>query len=122
VGKTFDIGIKSESVGLYNIALNTVQKEHILLFDNNTVFSDIIYEPFTGFRQQRLKLVGWKTANWNGDYYAPGFVFDAAQVTYWTANTDYRIGDSVLNTKASSMWPRSTTTQQTQYSTTPIGR
>tara|TARA_Y100000591_G_scaffold27927_2_gene20620 strand:+ start:8216 stop:21100 length:12885 start_codon:yes stop_codon:yes gene_type:complete len=95
LGKTFELAIKSPDVGLYNIALNTVQKEHILLFDNKTVFSDIIYEPYTGFRQQRLKLVGWKTAGWNGDYYAPGFVFDAAQVTYWSANTDYRIGDSV---------------------------
>jgi hypothetical protein len=95
IGKTFELGIKSDTVGLYNIALNTVQKEHVLLFDNSTVFADIIYDAFTGFRQQRLKLVGWKTAGWNGDYYAPGFVFDAAQVTYWTANTDYRIGDSV---------------------------
>jgi hypothetical protein len=95
IGKTFELGIKSDTVGLYNIALNTVQKEHILLFDNSTVFADIIYDPFTGFRQQRLKMVGWKTAGWNGDYYAPGFVFDAAQVTYWLANTDYRIGDSV---------------------------
>jgi len=95
IGKTFELGIKSNTVGLYNIALNTVQKEHVLLFDNNTVFADIIYDPFTGFRQQRLKLVGWKTAGWNGDYYAPGFVFDASEVTYWTANTDYRIGDSV---------------------------
>ncbi len=95
IGKTFELGIKSDTVGLYNIALNTVQKEHVLLFDNSTVFADIIYDPFTGFRQQRLKIVGWKTAGWNGDYYAPGFVFDAAQVVYWTANTDYRIGDSV---------------------------
>ena len=95
VGKTFELAIKSQEIGLYSIALNTVQKEHILLFDNNTVFSDIIYDPFTGFRQQRLKLVGWKTAGWNGDYYAPGFLFDAAQVTYWIANTDYRIGDSI---------------------------
>ena len=95
IGKTFELGIKSDSIGLFHVALNTVQKEHILLFDNSTVFADIIYDPYTGFRQQRLKLVGWKTAGWNGDYYAPGFVFDAAQVTYWTANTDYRIGDSV---------------------------
>jgi len=95
IGKTFDIGIKSDSIGLYNIALNTVQKEQILLFDNSTVFADIIFDPFTGFRQQRLKIVGWKTAGWNGDYYAPGFMFDAAQVSYWTANTDYKIGDTV---------------------------
>ena len=95
IGKTFELGIKSDVVGLYNIAINTVQKEHVLLFDNSTVFADVIYDPFTGFRQQRLKVVGWKTAGWNGDYYAPGFVFDAAQVTYWLANTDYRIGASV---------------------------
>ena len=95
IGKTFDISIKDEHTGLYNIALNTVQKEHILLFDNTTVFSDIIFDPLTGFRQARLKLVGWKTGGWNGDYYAPGFVFDAAQVTYWVANTDYKIGDTV---------------------------
>ncbi len=95
LGKTFDLTMKSADIGLYNIELNTVQKEHILIFDNNTVFSDVIYDPFTGFRQQRLKVVGWKTGNWDGDYYAPGFVFDAAQVTYWVANTDYRIGDAV---------------------------
>ena len=95
IGKTFELGIKSDSIGLYNVALNTVQKEHILLFDNSTVFADIIYDQETGFRQQRLKVVGWKTAGWNGDYYAPGFMFDAAQVSYWKANTDYRIGDTV---------------------------
>ena len=95
IGKTFELGIKSQDVGLYNVALNTVEKEHILLFDNSTVFADKIYDPYTGFRQLRLKLVGWKTAGWNGDYYAPGFVFDSAQVTYWIANTDYRIGDSI---------------------------
>ena len=80
---------------MYNLALNTLQKEHILLFDNETVFSDILFDPITGFRQQRLKLVGWKTGNWNGDYYAPGFMFDAAQINYWVANTDYRVGDTV---------------------------
>ena len=95
VGKTFDIGIKSQDTGLYNIDMNTVQKEHIILFDNSTVFSDIIYDPNTGFRQARLKLVGWKTGGWNGDYYAPGFMFDAAKVTYWIKNTNYKIGDSV---------------------------
>jgi hypothetical protein len=95
IGKTFELALKSSSVGLYHVALNTVQKEHVLLFDNKTVFSDILYDSFTGFRQQRLKLVGWKTGGWNGDYYAPGFVFDAAQVVYWLANTDYKVGDSV---------------------------
>ena len=95
IGKTFDLETKPVDSGLFNISLNTVQKEHILLFDNKTVFSDIIYDPNTGFRQQRLKLVGWKTGGWNGDYYAPGFVFDSANVLYWLQNTDYKIGDTV---------------------------
>ena len=55
----------------------------------------MIYDPYTGFRQERLKLVGWKTSNWNGDYYAPGFVFDSAEVKYWSRNKDYKIGDTV---------------------------
>ena len=95
IGTTFEISPKGETNGIYNISMNAVQKEHVLLFDNVTVFSDVIYQLSTGFRQQRLKLIGWKTANWNGDYYAPGFVFDEAYVSMWTANTDYQIGDTV---------------------------
>ena len=95
LGKTFDIEIKDTKIGMYNLDISTVQKEHILLFDNKTVFNDIIYDKATGFRQPRLKLVGWKTGGWNGDYYAPGFVFDSAKVTYWSRNTDYKIGDSI---------------------------
>ena len=65
------------------------------LFDNSTVFSDIIYDPALGFRQERLKLTGFKTADWNGDLYAPGFVFDEANIEEWTAYTDYNVGDVV---------------------------
>ena len=95
VGTTFGIATKKTEQGIYNAVMNAVQKEHILLFDNQTVFSDIILQLSTGFRQQRLRLVGWKTGDWNGDYYAPGFVFDAAQVNKWLANTDYQNGDTV---------------------------
>ena len=95
IGKTFDLTIKNPDIGMYHIDLSTVQKEHILLFDNKTVFNDIIYDKATGFRQPRLKLVGWKTGGWNGDYYAPGFIFDSANVVYWIRNTDYKIGDSI---------------------------
>ena len=95
VGTTFSVDIKSDNVGLFNIDLNAVVKEHLLLFDNKTVFSDIIYDPYTGFRQPRLKVVGWKSGNWNGDYYSPGFVFDSAEVSYWAINGDYKIGDTV---------------------------
>ena len=95
IGTTFDISIKDDNIGLFNISMNAVQKEHMLLFDNKTVFSDILLDLATGFRQERLKIVGWKTGSWNGDYYAPGFIFDSAQVNLWVANVDYEIGDTV---------------------------
>ena len=95
IGTTFEIVSKFPQSGIYNITMNAVQKEHILLFDNITVFSDILLQLTTGFRQQRFRLIGWKTGDWNGDYYSPGFVFDEAQVAAWTANTDYQIGDTV---------------------------
>jgi cyclophilin family peptidyl-prolyl cis-trans isomerase len=95
VGTTFEIQSKNPEIGIYNASFNAVQKEHVLIFDNATVFSDILLQLGTGFRQQRLKLIGWKTGDWNGDYYSPGFIFDEARVNIWTANTDYQIGDTV---------------------------
>jgi hypothetical protein len=95
IGNKFSLSVKNTESGIYNISMNAVQKEHMIIFDNITVFSDIIYQLTTGFRQQRLKLIGWKTADWNGDYYSPGFVFDEAKVDRWTANTDYNIGNTV---------------------------
>ena len=95
IGNKFSISVKNTEEGIYNISINAVQKEHIILFDNITVFSDIIYQLVTGFRQKRLKLIGWKTGDWNGDYYSPGFIFDEAKVNRWTANTDYQIGNTV---------------------------
>jgi hypothetical protein len=95
IGSTFDLTSLNPEVGIYGIKLHSVEKEHILLFDNKTVFNDIIFDGITGFRQQRLKIVGWKTAGWNGDLHAPGFIFDQAKVSLWIANNDYKIGDTV---------------------------
>ena len=95
IGTTFSISTKNREVGIFNATMNSVQKEHVLIFDNKTVFNDVILELSTGFRQQRLKLVGWKTGGWNGDYYSPGFIFDEAKVSAWQANTNYEIGDTV---------------------------
>ena len=94
-GNTFNVISKNDNIGIYGIELHSVEKEHMLVFDNKTVFSDIIYDPATGFRQSRLKLVGWKTANWNGGFHSPGFMYDKAEVSFWNANTDYKIGDSL---------------------------
>ena len=60
-----------------------MQKEHLLILDNETSFKDTIYDIDIGARQERLKLVGFKTAGWQGDLYAPGFIIDRALVNEW---------------------------------------
>ncbi len=41
--------------------------------------------------QNRLKISGFKTANWQGDFVSPGFVYDAAQIVEWAPYTDYPV-------------------------------
>ena len=94
-GNTTVLTTRPDQDGIYYVKLNVIQKEHVILFDNETVFSDVIYDPALGYRQERLKLTGFKTSDWNGDLYAPGFVFDEAKIENWTAYSDYNLGDVV---------------------------
>jgi len=81
--------------GIYFARLNSVQKEHGLVFKNRTMFNDVIYDKVTGYRQHRMKVKGFRTANWDGDYFSPGFIYDEATVTDWKTYTNYRYGDVV---------------------------
>ena len=78
------------------VELNLVQYEHVLTFDNTTVFNDVIYKPELGNRQYRLKLIGQKTAAWDGSLYAPGFVYNSETVQTWQSGRDYLKGELVL--------------------------
>jgi hypothetical protein len=81
--------------GLFFAKVNIVQKEHVLVMNNFTLFNDVVYDVETGYRQRRLKLKGFITRDWNGDFFSPGFVFDQATITDWQKFTDYNIGDVV---------------------------
>ena len=81
--------------GLYHIALPLVQKEHVVLLDNTTAFNDVVYQPSTGYRQERIKVNGYRSDNWNGGLNIPGFVFDDAKYDDWTQWKDYNIGSLV---------------------------
>ena len=78
--------------------LEVVQFEHVLIFDNSTVFNDIIYKPELGNRQFRLKLVGNKTNDWAGELNPPGFIYNASDVDPWLPGKDYKKG-SIVNFK-----------------------
>lgn len=92
-----EFGIKPQNTedGIYLAKLPLVQKEHVVLIDNKTVFNDIIYDVAPGYRQERIKLVGYRTDNWTGGLNIPGFFYDDAKVKQWDLWTDYAIGDVV---------------------------
>ena len=81
--------------GIYFANTRIVEYEHVLVFKNKTKFNDIIFEPALGSRQFRLKLVGYKTGNWDGSLTAQGFIYNDGVVPVWVANTDYVRGDIV---------------------------
>ena len=76
-------------------SLNLVQFEHVLVFDNESDFGDIIYVPSQGVRQYRLSLSGSKTGGWTGALSASGYMYNTTNVVGWTAGTDYQVGDIV---------------------------
>ena len=92
----FTIDTLPDTDGIFFARLSCVQKEHAMIFNNKTIFGDIIYDIETGSRQRRLLLQGFRTANWNGDFFSPGFIYDTAKVNEWVEYTDYLAGDVVL--------------------------
>lgn len=81
--------------GIYFARLNCIQKEHSIVFDNIDDFGDVIFNVETGSRQHRMKVVGFRTANWNGDLFSPGFIYDQAITSIWSPYVSYRPGDVV---------------------------
>ena len=94
-GNKCEISLKNTNSGLYNIRLNLVQTEHVVLLDNTTVFNDVIYDLAPGYRQERIKVVGYRSDNWQGSLSVPGFIYDAAETTEWLPYTDYQLGQIV---------------------------
>ena len=95
VENKFVLTLKNTADGIYAIKLPLVQTEHVIILDNETEFKDVIYDPEPGYRQERIKVIGYRAAEWNGSLSIPGFLYDDAVVTEWTPWKDYAIGDVV---------------------------
>ena len=81
--------------GIFGASFYLVQKEQVILLDNTTLFNDTIYNPETGYRQERIKVSGYVSTNWHGSFDVPGFIFDQAKIQYWQPWQDYSLGDTV---------------------------
>jgi len=93
---SFSIELKNAQKGIHLLDIAIVQYEHTLIFDNQTVFADILYDEQVGSRQFRLRLDGVKTNDWNGSLYAPGFFVNVSDIPQWVSYNDYYTGDIVL--------------------------
>ena len=91
----FSLSTVNTTDGIFFARLNVVQKEHAIVFNNYTLFNDVVYDIGSGYRQRRINLKGFRTLGWNGDFFSPGFVFDQANITDWKKFVDYGIGEVV---------------------------
>ena len=91
----FGMYTKNTEEGIYSIKIPVVQHEHVIILDNKTVFGDVIYNRPQGYRQERIKVNGYRSDDWNGSFNIPGFIFDNAKIEEWTAYQDYKIGTLV---------------------------
>ena len=91
----FIIQPKNTEDGVFGVSLPLIQKEHVCLIDNRTVFGDVIYDLQPGYRQERIKVLGYKTDGWDGSLNIPGFIYDNVVIEEWESWKDYSIGDVV---------------------------
>jgi len=82
--------------GIFGATFYLLQKEQVVLLNNSTIFNDVIYNPTSGYRQERIKVSGYTTIGWYGSFDSPGFIFDEAKINQWSAWTDYHLGDIVV--------------------------
>jgi len=83
--------------GIYGANFRTIQKEHIVLLDNVSLFNDVIYDVESGYKHDKLKIQGYVSTNWNGGFNIPGFIYDQAKIQDWEVWTDYNLGDIVFH-------------------------
>lgn len=81
----------SISYGQFNIS----NFENGIVFDNQTIFNDVIYNLVTGLRQNRMLLRGTKTADWNGEIDAQGFIISQDNIREWDPTVKYTKGEIV---------------------------
>ena len=94
-GTQFELKLRDTATGVHLIVMQVVQYEHTFVFDNVTVFNDVIYEPSLGNRQFRVRMSGFKTRDWDGSLYAPGFLVNFMPINNWQAMQDYYKGEIV---------------------------
>jgi hypothetical protein len=59
---------------IYGIRVKVREIEHAILFSNQTIFGNLIYNPLFNLRQPRIRILGKRSVDWTGRLDAPGYV------------------------------------------------
>ena len=81
--------------GIYSASFYLIQKEHVVLLNNTTLFKDLIYDTTSGYKQNRIKISAHVSTDWYGGLDLPGFIFDEARIQNWEPWKSYALGDVV---------------------------
>lgn len=86
------VSCSDDQIGIFGLRLYVSELEHILVFNNQTIFGDTIYSPLLNIKQPRLRLQGFKTVGWKGRIDAPGFIVTGDTLTpnFERAADDFR--------------------------------
>jgi hypothetical protein len=84
---------QGDSIGYGQFSITNF--EHGIVFNNLTLFDDVIYNLVTGLRQQRVTVNGWKTAEWNGTVTTAGFILNQDNIQEWSNEVKYTKGSIV---------------------------
>ena len=91
------------------LQLKFTDYEDMIVFDNTTIFNDLMYDPITAERQNRLMMKAATSTQWDGTLNAQGFILNQNNVIAWSPNTKYTKGDIVIY--KNSYWQASTIVQ-----------
>jgi len=94
-GNEFTItSLGSQTISFLNLQFTNY--EDIVILDNRSVFNDLIYDPVTAARQNRIRIVAATSTDWNGTLDAQGFILNEDNVREWQPNRKYTKGEIVL--------------------------
>ena len=86
--------LNSNTINYFHLKFTSY--ENMIVLDNQSIFADLIYYPATGARQDRVRLIGSTTQEWNGQLNAPGFILNQNNVKEWEPLRKYARGEIVL--------------------------
>ncbi len=84
---------EGDAIGYGQFNLSNI--EHGIVFQNETLFNDVIYNLVSGLRQSRIFVRGTKSAEWNGTVFASGFIYNQDNIQEWTGDLKYTKGEIV---------------------------